>query len=174
MKVSGIGKKSYKTIAENYAATVSIREAMVFLQQYGVSATLAQRISMRYAERTRELIRQNPYRLCEDIEGIGFQTADRIAAAMGIAQDSPERAAAGLHYVLQDAVLSAGHIYLPEGELLHRALQLLRVEEELVTHALDTMLLRLALVSRPGEGEERRIYLPGYEAAERETAMRLL
>lgn len=89
MKVSGIGRKKCIEIAENYASTISIRQAMVFLQQYGVSASLAQKISARYGEHTQELIRRNPYRLCEDIEGIGFQTADRIAASLGIAQDSP-------------------------------------------------------------------------------------
>ena len=129
LKVPGIGKKSYKMISESYAETIAVRQAMVFLQQYGVSATLAQKISARYGEHTQELIRQNPYRLCEDIEGIGFQTADRIGMALGIAPESPERASAALHYVLQDASASAGHIYLPREQLIGRAVSLLRVPQ---------------------------------------------
>lgn len=133
-------------IAESYAETISIREAMVFLQQYGVSATLAQKISARYGDRTQELIRQNPYRLCEDIEGIGFHTADRIGAALGIGQDSPERISAALYFVMQDASASAGHIYLPRSELLSRAVNLLKLDSELVETTLEKQLLYRALV----------------------------
>ena len=170
--VPGMGRKRWKQIAENYQEQAGAREAMVFLQSYGIPATLAVRISKLYGDRTPQVIREDPYRLCEDLEGVGFQTADRIGMALGIAPDSDGRIRSALKYILQDAAAGMGHCYLPRLELLRHAVSLLRVEEPLVDRMIAQLLLRRDLVSVLS-GEEERIFLPQYDAAEREVAQRL-
>ena len=127
MEIAGIGKKRAAQIAQSFQEQYATRQVMVFLQTYGVSPSLAVKISKVYGNRAQEIIRQNPYRMVEDIEGVGFLTADRIALSMGMAPDSPERISAGLIYALQDAAVSAGHTFLPMEELLQTAGRLLRV-----------------------------------------------
>ena len=167
-----MGKKRWIQIAEAYREQQGAREAMVFLQSYGIPATLAVRISKLYGDRTPVIIRENPYRLCEDIEGVGFLTADRIGTALGVPPDSEGRIVSALKYVLKDMANAMGHVYLPRGELISRASQLLRVGEELIDHHLTRLCLLRELVLTAGEDEER-VYLPQYDSAEREVATRL-
>ena len=87
-EVRGIGKKRAIMIAESFREQQSTRRAMVFLQSYGISPALAIRISRHYGDRTPEIVRENPYRLCDDLEGVGFKTADRIGLSLGIPPDS--------------------------------------------------------------------------------------
>ena len=171
-EVPKMGKKRWKQIAEAYREQAGAREAMVFLQTYGIPATLSIKISKLYGERTPAVIRDNPYRLCEDIEGVGFLTADRIGTALGVPPDSEGRICAALKYILKEAAASQGHIYLPRGELLQRASQLLRVDPDLAEHHLMRMTLLRELV-QSGEIEEERVYLPAFDAAEKEVALRL-
>ena len=168
-----MGKKRWIQIAEAYREQAGAREAMVFLQSYGIPASLAVKISKLYGERTPAVIRENPYRLCEDIDGVGFLTADRIGTALGISPDSDGRIVAALKYVLKDAAGSLGHVYLPRGELVSRASQLLRVEEALIEHQLARMALLRELIFMTS-GEEERVYLPVYDSAEKEVATRLV
>ena len=114
---------------------------MVFLQSYGIPANLSVKISRLYGERTPDVIRQNPYRLCEDLEGVGFLTADRIGTALGIAPDSEYRIQSAVKYVLRDAAASMGHVYLPRRELTLRAAQLLHVEEALCHRQIQQLAL---------------------------------
>ena len=107
LEVSGIGEKRARMIQESYAEQAQQREAMVFLQSYGVTPALAVKIYKRYGENVRQVITRNPYRLVEDVEGIGFKTADRIAASLGIEQDSEYRLSAGVKYTLSDATAVA-------------------------------------------------------------------
>ena len=137
-----MGKKRWIQIAEAYREQAGAREAMVFLQSYGIPATLAVKISKLYGDRTAAVIRDNPYRLCEDIDGVGLLTADRIGTALGIAPDSDGRIVAALKFVLKDSAIGMGHVYLPRPELVSRASQLLRVEEALI----DRQLTRMALL----------------------------
>ncbi len=167
-----MGKKRWQQIADSYREQIGAREAMVFLQTYGIPATLSIKISKRYGDRTADIIRENPYRLCEDIEGVGFLTADRIGTALGVPPDSEGRITAAIKYILQEAAASQGHIYLPRAELLARGGQLLRVPEELLEHALFRMTFAHQLVQQ-GEEEHVRVYLPAYESAEKEVAVRL-
>ena len=95
-------------IQESYAEQAQQREAMVFLQSYGVTPALAVKIYKRYGENVRQVITRNPYRLVEDVEGIGFKTADRIAASLGIEQSSEYRLSAGVKYTLSEATAGAG------------------------------------------------------------------
>ncbi len=167
-----MGKKRWKQIAEAYREQQGTREAMVFLQTYGIPATLSIKISKLYGERTPAVIKDNPYRLCEDIEGVGFLTADRIGTALGVPPDSEGRICAALKYILKEAAAAQGHIFLPRGELLQRASQLLRVEPDLAEHYLMRMTLLRELIQSGADGEEK-VYLPAFDSAEREVALRL-
>ena len=172
-EVPKMGKKRWIQIAESFREQQQAREAMVFLQSYGIPASLSVKISRLYGERTPEVIRQNPYRLCEDLEGVGFLTADRIGTALGIAPDSEHRIQSAVKYVLRDAAVSMGHVYLPRRELTLRAAQLLHVEEALCHRQIQQLALLRDVVLQGGDGEEERVYLPAFDAAEREVAQRL-
>ncbi|MBQ8200433.1 MAG: ATP-dependent RecD-like DNA helicase [Clostridia bacterium] len=171
-EVPKMGRKRWKQIAESYREQQGAREAMVFLQSYGIPATMAVKISKLYGERTPAVIRENPYRLCEELEGVGFLTADRIGTALGVPPDSEGRIVSALKYVLKETAASQGHVYLPRQELVSRASQLLRVEGDLIEHQLIRMCLLRELVQAGDEGAER-IYLPQFDSAEREVATRL-
>ena len=171
-EVPKMGKKRWKQIAEAYREQEGARTAMVFLQTYGIPATLSIKISKLYGDRTPAIIKENPYRLCEDIDGVGFLTADRIGTSLGVPLDSEGRICAALKYLLKEAAASQGHIYLPRGELLSRAAQLLRVEPALAEHHLLRMTMVRELIQSGADGEER-VYLPAFDSAEREVALRL-
>ncbi len=171
-EVPKMGKKRWKQIAEAYREQEGARTAMVFLQTYGIPATLSIKISKLYGDRTPAIIKENPYRLCEDIDGVGFLTADRIGTSLGVPPDSEGRICAALKYILKEAAAAQGHIYLPRAELLSRAAQLLRVEAELAEHHLMRMTMVRELIQSGEDGEER-VYLPGFDSAEREVALRL-
>ena len=171
-EVPKMGKKRWKQIAEAYREQEGARTAMVFLQTYGIPATLSIKISKLYGDRTPSIIKENPYRLCEDIDGVGFLTADRIGTSLGVPPDSEGRICAALKYILKEAAAAQGHIYLPRGELLSRAAQLLRVEPDLAEHHLMRMTMVRELIQSGADGEER-VYLPAFDSAEREVALRL-
>lgn len=172
-EIPGIGKKRVDMIIESFSQQHQMREAMVFMQSYGISPSLSMKIFKKYGERAQAVIRENPYQLVEDIEGVGFRTADQIAASLGIAKDAPGRLRAGVCYVLVDASASKGHTYLPKETLIWQTSKLLAVEEELAEHALSALLLDQALISREME-EHTAVYLPRAYRAEVETARRLL
>ena len=172
-EIAGIGKKRAAQIAQSFQEQYATRQVMVFLQTYGVSPSLAVKISKVYGNRAQEIIRQNPYRMVEDIEGVGFLTADRIALSMGMAPDSPERISAGLIYALQDAAVSAGHTFLPMEELLQTAGRLLRVPADQLQNHLTALLLSRKLRSHVVEDMEA-VFLPQMWQAEAEIARRLM
>ncbi len=176
LDVPGIGPKRAKMIMESYAEQAQQREAMVFLQSYGVTPNLAVKIFKQYGENVKQVIRQNPYRLVEDIEGVGFKTADRIAASLGIENDSEHRLCAGVKHTLQEATGGTGHCYLPREVLSAYAQQLLGNEPELIEHTIDDMILSRRLIAQmlPGEGEDIvAVYLPQTYHAEVDVARRL-
>ena len=172
-EIPGMGKKRWRQIAESYQAASAEREAMIFLQQYGITAALAARIGKLYGDRAREVVQSNPYRLCEDLEGVGFVTADRIAIAMGIAPDSEDRIRAALRYLLQEAAGGMGHVYLEREDLVQRAASLLNLDPELPGRQLRAMALDRDIVLSEDEDGRTQVWLPHYEAAEREVAQRL-
>ena len=174
-EVPGIGKKRAAQLAEAFREQYAAREAMVFLQSYGVSPALAVRITKAYGADARRKIRENPYRLMDDVEGVGFLTADRIALALGVPPDSEYRLQAGLKYVLQEAAASAGHTYLPRETLLAQAAKALRAQGEALAHGLDALLFARELVAVSADGEDA-VMLGAYYHAEREIAryLRLL
>lgn len=175
--VPGIGKKRAAMIAESYAEQAQQREAMLFLQSYGVTPALAVRIFKRYGENVQAVIRQNPYRLVDDVEGVGFKTADRIAASLGVEPDSEYRIAAGVKFALADATNGGGHCYLPRETLSSCAQRLLSCGQDAVERVIDMLILSHELTAQmlPGEdGEERvAVYLTATYRAECEVARRL-
>lgn len=168
-EVPGIGKKRAAQLAESFREQYAAREAMVFLQSYGVSPSLAVKISKAYGADAQRKIRENPYRLIDDIDGVGFLTADRIALSLGIPQDSEYRLRSGLKYVLQEAAAGEGHTFLPKPLLLERAARALRVEDGLLAHALDTLLFAREIIALDLDGQEA-LLLSGFFYAEKEIA----
>ena len=175
IEVPGIGRKRAAQLGQSFQEQYAAREAMVFLQSYGVTPSLAYKIGKRYGADAPRKIRENPYRLIDDIEGVGFQTADRIALSLGIPPDSEYRLRSGLKYALQEAASGAGHTYLPKEELLRRTAQELRVSGELLIHQLDMLLFTRELIAAEVYGTEA-VMLSQLFYAEKEIAryLRLL
>lgn len=177
LDVPGIGQKRAQMIQESYAEQAQQREAMVFLQSYGVTPALAVKIYKRYGENVRQVITRNPYRLVEDVEGIGFKTADRIAASLGIEQSSEYRLSAGIKYTLSEATAGAGHCYLPRPELALAARRLLGSDADTIDRTIDSLILShdiSAQILPCDSGEEVvALYLPSTYRAESEVARRL-
>lgn len=177
LDVPGIGQKRAQMIQESYAEQAQQREAMVFLQSYGVTPALAVKIYKRYGENVRQVITRNPYRLVEDVEGIGFKTADRIASSLGIEQTSEYRLSAGVKYTLSEATAGAGHCYLPRPELALAARRLLGSDADTIDRTIDSLILShdiSAQILPCDSGEEVvALYLPSTYRAESEVARRL-
>jgi exodeoxyribonuclease V alpha subunit len=138
IEVDGLGPKRTAMIAAAWAEQKAIKEVMIFLQGVGVSTSLAVRIYKKYGDASVSVVRSQPYRLAADVWGIGFKTADTIAAAVGIARDSPERIKAGLAYTLSEAA-DDGHCYLPAPNLVADAAKILDVPAELIAPCLDEL-----------------------------------
>ena len=172
-ELPGIGPKKAAMIAESYLQQMGMRRALVFLQNYGISPTLAMRIAKYYGEDTVELVRENPYRMVLDVEGVGFLTADRMALSMGIDPQSDFRIRAALFYLMGEAAVNGGHTYLPREMLLERACKMLRAEAELVERQIAQGLLQKMLMGFSLPDCEQALCLPLYFHAEQEIALRL-
>ncbi len=173
VKVKGIGKARAKMIAESFAEQYGQRRQMMFLQRCGVPPALAARIAKAYGSETEAVMRTNPYRIIDDVDKVGFLTADQIAIRMGLAPDSEHRMQYGIKYVLDEAAASAGHICLPVPELLSRASEVLRCSPDALERHLQALLIRRDLVLSEQEGRSYA-YLSSMYYAEVETAMRLI
>ncbi len=172
-KVKGIGRKKALMIYESFLAQYSLRQAMVWLQSYGISMTLSLKIAKRYGDRVQEVLQENPYRLVDDIEGVGFATADRIALTLGIEETSAFRYRAAIKYALQEAAASSGHTYLPRDVLLAQTAEMLRCPAEDLEEPMKSVVLdREIVLSRVGG--EIACMLDSFYYAEKETAERLL
>ena len=128
-EVKGISERRAMEIAEQLEDKKELRQAMMFLTRYGISMSLAVKIYQKYGPGTYQVVQENPYRLADEISGIGFKAADEIAGRIGIHTNSDYRIRSGLLYVLLQAA-GEGHTCLPKEILLRRAVELLRVEEE--------------------------------------------
>ena len=173
IEVAGIGPKRVAMITESFQEQMEMRNTMMFLQQYDISPALSMKIYRRFGERTQEILKSNPYRLVDDISGVGFKTADRIALSIGIAPDAPERLESGLKFVLQNAAAVSGHVYLPREALIWQASQILGTDEDLIENALRALLINRSLVSCPID-EIDAIYLPSMYEAEIDVARRMV
>ena len=130
-EIKGISNRKAMEIASQVNEKRDLRQAMIFLQQYGITMNLAVKVYQAYGQDVYGIIRENPYRLADDIDGVGFRTADEIAARVGIRMDSDFRVRSGILYTLLQAS-GEGHTYLPETELTPRASKLLNVTAEQV------------------------------------------
>ncbi|MGE7389414.1 SF1B family DNA helicase RecD2 [Streptomyces sp. NPDC004126] len=135
IEVPGLGPKRTKLIGAAWEEQKAIKEVMVFLQGVGVSTSIAVRIYKKYGDASISVVKNQPYRLAADVWGIGFLTADRIAQAVGIPHDSPERVKAGLQYALSQST-DQGHCFLPEERLIADGVKLLQVDTGLVIECL--------------------------------------
>ncbi|MGW2985091.1 SF1B family DNA helicase RecD2 [Streptomyces goshikiensis] len=138
IEVPGLGPKRTRMIGAAWEEQKAIKEVMVFLQGVGVSTSIAVRIYKKYGDASISVVRNQPYRLAADVWGIGFLTADRIAQAVGIPHDSPERVKAGLQYALSQST-DQGHCFLPEERLIADGVKLLQVDTGLVIDCLSEL-----------------------------------
>ena len=152
-EIRGISDRMARDIHAQFKEKQGMREAMMYLQQYNISGTLAVKIYKQYGEKMRTVLEENPYQMTEDIPGVGFKTADSIAERMGISGFSPERIRAGLVYALQLAA-QYGHIYLPQPELIRYCTDLLGVDAEAIGQAVSDMSAERKLIVKSAGGEE--------------------
>ena len=166
-EVPGIGKKRVEKIRESWEKQKDIKNVMLFLQGFGVSTAYAAKIYRQYGKESIDNVKENPYRLADDIWGIGFKTADGIARKMGYEMNDERRLRSGLIYTLNQ-LADEGHCYAEEEQLIATAKQLLEADEECIrtamTHAIETEDLML---------DGTAIYLPPFYYAECGTANRL-
>lgn len=146
-EVKGISERKAQEIAVQMEEKKDLREALVYLQQYGISNTLAVKIYNTYGMEMYSVMRENPYRLAEDVSGVGFRIADEIAGRIGIHTDSDYRIRSGILYTLLQAV-GEGHCFLPLELLLHRAAELLGVSEENIRPQMDNLIMDRKLVAK--------------------------
>lgn len=170
-EVKGISERKAREIAAQIIEKKDMREAFVFLQQYGISNTLAVRIYNQYGMNLYGIMKENPYRLAEDISGVGFRIADEIASKIGIHTDSDYRIRSGILYALLQAS-AEGHIYLPADLLTERSAMLLGLHREAVEPQIDNLAMDKKLVIKMNGGE-KRVYASSYYYAELKCARML-
>lgn len=152
-EIKGISEKKAMEIAEQMTEKADMRRAMIFLQKYGISLNLGARIYQKYGQTVYSVLQENPYRLAEDISGVGFKIADEIASRIGIHTDSDYRIRSGMLYTLLQAS-GEGHTYLPKEELFFRASQLLGVDPSYMEkHLMDMVVDRKLIVKETEEGD---------------------
>lgn len=170
-EVRGLGPKRIDTILLAWKEQQQIKEIMVFLQELAIAPGLAVRIYKQYGEQSLQVVQESPYRLADDVYGIGFKTADTIAQAMGIPHDSPQRIGAGLRFALSEAS-GDGHCYLPWDELVRQGAALLEVDSVAVEATLDAIAITQEVHVEQLD-EQRAVYLLPFFHAERAVAARL-
>ena len=170
-EVKGISERKAREIADQVNAKKDLRQAMIFLQQYGISTTLAVKIYNFYGARIYSVLKENPYQMAEDIEGVGFKTADEIASRAGIRTDSDFRIRSGILYVLLQAS-GEGHTYLPMEELTMRTSQLLEVDgEHIEKHYMNLAIDRKIMMRQ--KDDMTQIYAATFYHMEANTAIML-
>ena len=170
-EVKGISEKKAREIAQQVTEKADMRRAMIFLQKYGISLNLGAKIYQKYGQSVYSVLQENPYRLAEDISGVGFKIADEIAGRIGIHTDSDYRIRSGMLYVLLQAT-AEGHVYLPKEELFARASRLLDVDVSYMEKHLMDMAIDRKLILKETK-EEIRIYPSQYYYLELNTARML-
>jgi exodeoxyribonuclease V alpha subunit len=170
-EVPGLGPKRIARIAQAWQEQQQIKAIMLFLQDLQIAPGLAVRIYKQYGEQALAVVRATPYKLADDVYGIGFLTADRIAQSVGIPHDSPQRLGAGLRYALSKAA-DEGHCFVPWDELVAQATKLLEVEEAAVAAVLDAIAITREVHVERRDGE-RHVYLLPFFHAERAVAERI-
>ena len=159
-EVKGISERKAREIAIQVEEKKDMREAMIYLQKYGISTTLAARIYQHYGQSVYRVIEENPYQMADHVPGVGFKTADEIASKVGIHTDSDYRIRSGIFYTLLQSV-SEGHVYLLQEVLLYRASQLLDVEiQHIEKYVMDLAMEKKVVLKESDEG--LRVYSAHY------------
>ncbi len=166
-EIEGIGRKRIGMIKKAWDDQKEIRDVMIFLRSHDVSSGYAAKIFKRYGSRAIKIVKENPYRLAEDIFGIGFIVADRIAGKLGIPPDSLIRAEAGILYTL-NRLSEEGHIYYPCSLLIEKSTELLKIDKEIIKKALQELISQKKAVK---EGDA--VYRAKYHFSENSVASRL-
>ncbi|MDF2906472.1 MAG: hypothetical protein K0R34_1793 [Herbinix sp.] len=159
-EIKGISARMAREIYCQFEEKRDMRSAMLFLQQYNIAGNLAVKIYTEYGRRMYDILKENPYRLAEDIAGVGFKTADDIARRIGIGNDSDYRIKAGIMYTLLQASAD-GHVYLPEHDILQRSKALLLADDDAIRRQLTTLTIEKKIIVRD-VGEEKHIYSAVY------------
>ena len=159
-EVKGISEKKAREIAMQIAEKSDMRKAMMFLQKYGISLNLGAKIYQKYGDSVYSVLQENPYRLADDISGVGFKIADEIAYRIGIHTDSDYRIKSGMVYTLLQAT-GEGHVYLPKDELFQRAAELLGVDSSYMEKHLVDLAMDRKIVQKE-QGDQILIYPATY------------
>ena len=170
-EIKGISNRKAMEIASQVNEKRDLRQAMIFLQQYGITMNLAVKVYQAYGQDVYGIIRENPYRLADDIDGVGFRTADEIAARVGIRMDSDFRVRSGILYTLLQAS-GEGHTYLPETELTPRVSKLLNVTAEQVEKQYMDLAIERKIILKQME-DQTQIYAASFYYMEANTATML-
>ena len=170
-EVKGISERKAMEIADQVNAKRDLRQAMIFLQQYGISTTLAVKIYNTYGQEIYGILKENPYRMADDVDGVGFRTADEIASRVGIRTDSDFRIRSGIQYALLQAS-NEGHTYLPMPELTQRASNLLQIEPEYIEKHYMNLAMDRKIIMRQ-VGNTTQIYASSFFYMEANTATML-
>ena len=152
-EIKGISEKKAREIAEQVEEKKDVREAMIFLQRYGISNALAIKIYKQYGMGLYKVMKENPYKLAEDVSGIGFRIADEIAAKIGIHTDSDYRIRSGMLYALLQAG-AEGHVYLPKEILLEKSAAMLELTEEQIAPQLDNLAIDRKIIIKEKNGAQ--------------------
>lgn len=183
-EVEGIGKKRIQMIHESWEKQKEIKNIMLFLQDHGVSTSFAAKIYRQYGNESIQIVKENPFRLADDIWGIGFRTADGIAQKLGFGKDDFARIRSGIMYTLS-ALADEGHVYAEREQLIRKAVELLEADEMCIAGALEKMREQEDLIceawreDEEGKAEDKKgnikeaIYLPPFYYAETGVASRL-
>lgn len=170
-EIKGISERKAREIAEQVEGKKDVRKAMIYLQKYGISTALAAKIYKKYGQKVYHILEENPYRLADDVQGVGFKTADEIAMRIGIHTDSDYRIRSGIFYALLQGI-AEGHIYLPEEVLLRRASTLLEVEiSDIQKYLADLSIEKKIVLKQTKQGI--RVYPSNYYYMELNTAKML-
>ena len=172
-EVHGIGKKRLEQIKQSWLEQREVRNIMIFLQSHNVSTSLATKIYKQYGARSVQSVTENPYRLADEIWGVGFKTADQIAKELGFGHERIERLRSGILYTL-NKFSESGNCFAYKDALVKAAGELLEVEESLLETPLQKMLAAKEIIREELPGESDAIYLPLYYYSEVGTAKRLL
>ncbi len=173
LEVPGIGPAKAEAISKAYAELVAGEKAFLFLYGLGLTGGLVSKLYSHYGDAVEEVITRNPYQAAEEIEGIGFRTADRIAARLGFPNDAPARIRMGLLYTLQRAA-EDGHVFLTEPALLDGAAKLLELATDALVPVLDELCSEQAIIREYDPPADAVCYLPPLYYAERGSAGRLV
>lgn len=172
VEIKGITYDKALAVHNSFCSQRDIRKVMLYLQEFGVTPAFAMKVYKKYGYRTIDIIKENPYRMAEDIAGIGFKTADRIAYSMGIPTDSPNRVKSGIKYILSESLLD-GNVFMPKDSLIRQTGEILSVDEEMVDNCLRELQIEHKVFNENIDGTDA-VYLMTMYYTEISAAKKLL